>query len=163
MTDLGPPPGKELSIEDFDTNRLLNNIKTQFQKAKGVARQDANIFLDEVYVVGSLARGEARENKSDVDIFLVFASTTHDELDPDFNLVRTEVATLLSTNERDVITDEMRDSLVGVDVLDGIPRNKTTQLLNFYSDSRTGEDFGDNAVYDLEEKRHVPKLELQRP
>jgi len=149
-----------ISITQFNQGKLFQNITNSVEKC--VEREDVSVDLSvaNVYVVGSLARGTANR-KSDADIVLSYSGET---MVPRFRPATTIVTACLNDMEKEVLTERMEKAIDGFDLIITSEHsiNKWLVLERFYTDGRTGEEFGDEAVYDLRKREYVGKEKVKR-
>lgn len=150
-----------VSITDTDiVDRLEEEIIDTFEYCKGTAKTD--IGIDNIYIVGSYARGEADKRFSDIDVVISYEHIGGEALDPHFDVDKGWVSSCISNFFKEAMPWWLREWADGIDVLATTTINKHIKLENYFDDTRVGEIEGTPRVYDLTNREYIYEGELDK-
>lgn len=149
-----------ISITDTDmVDELEEELIEMFEYCKGTAR--TNIAIDNMYIVGSYARGEADPNFSDIDVVISYEHVGGDNMDPHFDVDKGWVSSCMSNHYDERMPWPMRSWADGIDVLATTVVNKQIKLGHYFDDTRVDEIEGEARIYDLTNKEYIYEFELE--
>lgn len=120
----GESNNDKFGLGDIDTTGLLDNVVRQFQRCS----DNNDIIIKDVIIFGSVARGDAIKNESDIDILLVVKNLEGNNLDKGLDMAMRNIMVCLEENNEPIITYRNREFIDGVDITYTIPRNLEQQL-----------------------------------
>jgi len=146
--------GENFGVKDIDIEELRENIQETFRKCEHEEDRDLGIYIEEAYIVGSVARNDASKGMSDVDIVLQFASEDVGNMDPRYNLATTHVAKCMEDNWESIATPNMMKWITSIDIISAKGDNMADLVWRFGQDTRTGERFDSGYIYDIMENEY---------
>lgn len=148
-----------VSITDTGiVGELEEELIETFEYCKGTARTD--IGIDNIYVVGSYARGEADRRFSDIDVVISYEHIGGEALDPHFDVDKGWVSACMSNYFEDGMPWPLKKWAEDIDVLATTIINKHIKLENYFDDTRVDEIEGTPRVYDLTNREYIYERDI---
>lgn len=141
--------GDEFGVKDIDTQSLRENLIEKFKKCRDDQVRNLGIRLEEAFIVGSVARGDASKGMSDIDIIIVLTSDEVGNMNPKFDVATANIAKCLEDEWQLFATQNMLNWITGADIMNFRDDEVDEIAFMFGRDTRTNENFESEYIYDI--------------
>lgn len=146
--------GDDFGVSDIDVVELRQNLMRVFKQCEHEEDRGLAIEIENAFIVRSVARGTASKTLSDVDIVVQFTSDKVGNMNPEFDLATTHVAKCMEDNWQEIATPNMMKWITSIDIIPVKSENLTELVWRFGQDTRTGENFTSEYIYDILEDEY---------